>query len=306
MKKLVIAGGSGFLGDALIHYFNGKFDEYIVLTRSPKKNYANVKHVLWDAKTLGDWSQHLEGADCVINLCGRSVDCRYTDKNKALIFSSRLDSTAILGKAIANCKDAPKVWMNAASATYYRYSEDKVMTEIDGEAGEGFSVEVCKAWEKVFNEALTPNTRKINLRISMVMGKNAGVFPVLRKLTKRFLGGKMGSGTQFVSWIHVEDFCRMVEWLINNKNAAGPYNVAAPHPIRNNDMMKVYRKVLGVPFGLPATEWMLAIGAFFMGTETELVLKSRNVISDRAMKEGFEFKFKTMEECVKNLEARFT
>lgn len=306
MKKLVIAGGSGFLGDALIHYFGNKFDEYIILTRTPHKNTTKVKFVLWDAKNLDDWKQYLEGAECVINLCGRSVDCRYTDENKALIFSSRLDSTAILGKAIAACKNPPKIWMNAASATYYRYSEDKVMTEIDGEVGEGFSVEVCKAWEKVFNEAQTPNTRKINLRISMVMGKNAGVFPVLRKLTKRFLGGKMGSGMQYVSWIHQEDFCRLVEWLINNKNAAGPYNVAAPNPIRNKDMMAIYRKALNISFGLPAAEWMLEIGAFFIKTETELILKSRNVISDRAMKEGFEFKFRTMEECVKNLEARFT
>lgn len=306
MKKLVIAGGSGFLGDALIHYFANKFDEYVILSRTARGNRNNVKYVVWDAKNLGDWTQHLEGADCVINLCGRSVDCRYTDENKALIFSSRLDSTAILGKAIANCKEPPKVWMNAASATIYRYSEDKIMTEIDGVYGEGFSVEVCKAWEKVFNEAQTPGTRKINLRISMVMGKNAGVFPVLRKLTKRFLGGKMGSGNQFVSWIHVEDYCRLIEWLITNKNAAGPYNVAAPNPIRNKEMMATYRRILNVPFGLPATEWMLEIGAFFMRTETELILKSRNVISDRAIKEGFKFKYSTMEECVKNLEERFT
>ena len=129
MKKLVIAGGSGFLGDALIHYFGNKFDEYVILSRSPKQNNKNVKHVVWDAKTLGDWSQYLEGAECVINLCGKSVDCRYTDKNKALIFSSRLDSTAILGTAIANCKIPPKVWMNAASATIYRYSEDKALRE---------------------------------------------------------------------------------------------------------------------------------------------------------------------------------
>ncbi len=175
------------------------------------------------------------------------------------------------------------------------------MTEADSEVGEGFSVEVCKAWEKVFNESETSNTRKVNLRISMVMGKKAGVFPVLKKLTKCFLGGKMGTGMQYVSWIHETDFCRLVEWLIQNKNAAGPYNVAAPNPIRNKDMMQLYRKGLGVPFGLPAAAWMLEIGAFFIKTETELILKSRNVISDRAMKEGFEFKFKTMEECVKDL-----
>lgn len=301
MKKLVIAGGSGFLGDALIRYFGNKFDEYIILSRKSHPSNNNVKYVIWDATTLGDWVQYLEDAECIINLCGRSVNCRYTDENKALILSSRLDSTAVLGKAVTACKHSPKVWMNAASATIYRYSEDKVMTETDGDYGEGFSVEVCKAWERVFNEAETPNTRKINLRISMVMGKRDGVFPVLKKLTRRFLGGKMGTGLQYVSWIHEEDFCRMVEWLINNEKASGPYNVAAPNPMRNKDMMRVYRQELHMPFGLPATVWMLEIGAFFMGTETELILKSRKVISERAIKEGFEFKFKTMNECIKDL-----
>ncbi|MBP7808465.1 MAG: TIGR01777 family oxidoreductase [Bacteroidia bacterium] len=301
MKKLVIAGGTGFLGDALINYFGNKFDEYVILSRSPKQDKGNLKHVVWDAKTLGDWSKHLEGAECIINLCGKSVDCRYTEKNKALIFSSRLDSTAILGTAIANCKFPPKVWMNASAATIYGYSEDKVMAESNKETGTGFSIEVIKAWEKVFVESTTPNTRKINLRISMVMGKNGGVFPVLRHLTKCFLGGTMGSGKQYVSWIHETDFCRFVDWLIENKNATGPYNFAAPTPIRNREMMKVYRKSLGVPFGLPAADWMLEIAAFFMRTETELILKSRNVISDRANKEGFEFKFKTMQICIEDL-----
>lgn len=301
MKKLVIAGGTGFLGDALFNYFGNKFDEYVILSRSPKVSNNNIKHVIWDAKTLGDWSQQLEGADCVINLCGKSVDCRYTEKNKALIFSSRLDSTVVLGRAIANCKSVPRVWMNASAATIYGYSEDKVMTESNEERGTGFSIEVIKAWEKVFNEANTPNTRKINLRISMVMGKNGGVFPVLCNLTKRFLGGTMGNGKQYVSWIHETDFCRFVEWLMENKNAIGPYNFAAPNPIRNKEMMQLYRKILDVPFGLPAAVWMLEIGAFFMRTETELILKSRNVISNRAIKEGFEFKFKTMEECIKDL-----
>ncbi len=301
MKKLVIAGGSGFLGDALINYFSNQFDEFIILSRSPKPNRNNIKYVVWDAKTLGDWSQYLEGAKCVINLTGRSINCRFTKKNKALILSSRIDSTAILGKAIANCKSAPKVWMNASADSIYGYSDDKVMTEFDSGAGNGFMIDVAKAWEKVFNEAQTPNTRKINLRISMVMGKKSGVFPVLRQLSKFFLGGTMGSGKQFVSWIHETDFCRLVDWLMENKNANGAYNFAAPNPIENAEMMKLYRKALGVPFGLPATAWMLEIGAFFMRTESELILKSKNVISDRAIKEGFEFKYKTMEECIKDL-----
>jgi len=301
MKKLVIAGGTGFLGEALVNYFESKFDEIIILTRSPRKNNGKTRFVVWDAKTTGSWNEYLENAKAVINLCGKSVDCRYTPENKALIFSSRLEPTAALGKAIARCKQAPGIWINAASATIYRYSEDKIMTEIDGEYGEGFSVEVCKAWEKVFNEAPTPHTRKINLRISMVMGEKAGVFPVLKKLTKLFMGGKMGSGEQLVSWIHEKDFCRMVEWLIENENDAGPYNVAAPNPVSNKKMMELMRRAFKIPFGLPAAKWMLEIGAFFIRTETELILKRRNVISDRAMKEGFKFEFEKMEDCINDL-----
>ena len=301
MKKLVIAGGSGFLGDALINYFGNQFDQYIILSRSAQPNKGTIKHVVWDAKTLGDWSQHLEGADCVINLSGRSIDCRFTEKNKALILSSRIDSTTVLGQAIAGCKTPPKIWMNASAAAIYGYSDDKVMTELDAESGTGFFVDVVKAWEKAFNDSKTPDTRKIRLRISMVMGRKSGVFPVLRKLSKFLLGGTMGSGNQFVSWIHETDFCRLVEWLINNKNASGSYNFAAPNPIRNKDMMKAYRKALSVPFGLPAAAWMLEIGAFFIRTETDLILKSNKVISDRAKKEGFDFKFNTMEECLIDL-----
>lgn len=301
MKKLVIAGGSGFLGDALISYFGNKFDEYVVLSRNPKPNKGNVKNVVWDAKTIGDWSQHLEGADCVINLCGRSIDCRFTKKNKALILSSRIDSTTVLGQAIAGCKTPPKIWMNASAAAFYGYSDDKIMTELDAENGSGFFNDVVKAWEKAFNDAKTPATRKIRLRISMVMGRKSGVFPVLSKLCKFFLGGTMGSGKQFVSWIHETDFCRFVDWLIENKNASGAYNFAAPTPIRNKDMMQAYRKALRVPFGLPAATWMLEIAAFFIRTETDLILKSNKVISDRAKKEGFNFKFNNMEECLKDL-----
>jgi uncharacterized protein len=301
MRKLIIAGGTGFLGEALTDHFRNKFDEIVILSRSSKPDKNKVRYVLWDAKHIGDWSKELNGAEAVINLCGKSVDCRYTPENKALIFSSRLEPTTILGKAIALCSIAPKVWINAASATIYRSSEDKIMTEADGEYGEGFSVEVCKSWEKAFDDASTPQTRKVKLRISMVMGKEAGVFPVLKKLTKRFLGGKMGSGNQRVSWIHVKDFCRIVEWLLTNENAAGPYNLAAPHPVSNKEMMSLFQNAFKVPFGLPASKWMLEIGAVLIGTETELILKSRNVISDRAIKEGFQFEFETMEDCINDL-----
>ncbi|MCE3258596.1 MAG: epimerase family protein [Bacteroidetes bacterium] len=301
MKKLVIAGGTGFLGKALTEYFKNEMDEIVILSRKENGYDGKITYAKWDGKTLGSWCPKLEGATAVINLVGKSVDCRYTEENKALILSSRLNATKILGEAIQKCVDPPKIWMNGSSATIYGYSEDKPMSESSGEIGTGFSIEVVKAWEKAFNEVQLPSTRKIALRISMVMGKESGVFPVLMKLSKLGLGGTMGSGKQQVSWIHVEDFCRITEWLIKNESASGPYNIVAPQPIRNKDMMKLFRRKTGMPFGLWAPAWMLEIGAFFIRTETELILKSRYAVPERLLKEGYEFKYKTFESCLDNL-----
>lgn len=301
MKKLVIAGGTGFLGEALTAYFKDKMEEIVILTRGQSKNVGNVTHLNWDAKTQGSWCPKLEGATAVINLCGKSVDCRYTEKNKALIFSSRLDSTRVIGEAIQKCQDPPQLWLNGASATIYGHSENEPMSESSGKIGTGFSIEVCKAWENMFYSFHLPQTRMINLRVSLVFGTTGGVFPVLLKLVKRGLGGKMGNGRQQVSWIHVQDFCRIVEWMIDNKNASGPYNIVAPEPVRNAEMMKLLRRNAGVPFGLPAPAWLLEIGAFIIRTETELILKSRYAVPEKLLQQGFTFKYNTAEECINNL-----
>jgi uncharacterized protein (TIGR01777 family) len=301
MKKLIIAGGSGFLGQALIDYLGNAFDEIVVLSRSENKTLGKIRNASWDAKSFGSWCTELEGATAIINLCGKSVDCRYTEKNKAPIFSSRLDTTKIIGEAIQSCKTPPQLWINGASATIYRYSLHTPMTEAAGEIGKGFSVEVCKAWEKVFNAIDTPTTRKVNLRISMVMGKTGGVFPALINVVKKGLGGTMGSGKQQVSWIHVDDFCRIVEWIIKNETAKGVYNVVAPSPVQNKSLMQLLRKKTNTLIGLPATKWMLEIGAFFMGTETELILKSRYSVPERLLNEGFTFNYNNIEECFENL-----
>jgi uncharacterized protein (TIGR01777 family) len=191
MKKLIIAGGTGFLGQALIAYFKDRYDEIVILSRSESKTEGNVTYLRWDARSSGAWCRELEGATAVINLCGKSVDCRYTEKNKALIFSSRLESTAIIGEAIKACKTPPLVWINGASATIYRHSETERMTERAGEIGSGFSIEVCKAWETIFDSFQLPATRKVNLRMAMVMGKTGGVFPELMGIVKKGLGGTM-------------------------------------------------------------------------------------------------------------------
>lgn len=300
MKKLIIAGGTGFLGQALSVELKNAFDQIVVLSRLQARQEQHVTYLKWDAETLGDWCAELENATAVINLCGKSVDCRYTEKNKALIFSSRLNSTRIIAHAIKKCKTPPLVWINGASATIYRHSESEKMTEAKGETGTGFSVEVCKAWEQIVDESELPFTRKINLRLAMVMGKTGGVYPELINVVKKGLGGTMGKGTQQMSWIHVADFCRMVNWLINNPGAQGVYNCVAPNPVDNKKLMHLLRTKTGMRFGLPASELLLNIGAFFIRTETELILKSRYAYPERALNEEFSFTFDTIESCLHN------
>ena len=242
-----------------------------------------------------------ENAIVVVNLAGRTVNCRYNEKHKKQIFDSRTRTTELVGKAIAAATHAPQLWINSSTATIYRHAEDKAQTDEEGEVGTGFSVEVAKLWEQTFfNYALPKPVRKVAMRTAIVMAKEPGtVLEVLANLAKKLLGGKMGNGKQRVSWIHVQDFCRSVEWMIEQETAEGVYNVSAPNPITNQELMKQVRDYVGVPFGLPASKWMLEIGAFFMRTETELILKSRWEVPSRLEKEGFEFHYKNFSEVLK-------
>ncbi len=305
MKRIILAGGSGFLGSALAKRFCERDYEVVVLTRAPRGRTDRVKELPWDGKTLGEWAKLVDDADAVINLTGRSVDCRYTAANRRVIIASRVDSTRVLGEAIARCAKPPRVWLNASSATIYKQSFTTPMDEA-GETGatreakDEFSVEVIRQWERALDEARTPATRKIALRITMVFGAAGGVFPVLRRLARFGLGGRMGSGRQFVSWIHIADFLRAVEWLLAQDDFSGPVNLAAPNPLPNAEMMRVMRETAGVPVGLPATEWMLEVGAVFLRTETELILKSRRVVPGRLLAAGFQFQFPEMRAALEN------
>ncbi len=288
-NKIVIAAGTGFLGRAIMDRFPDY--EFVILCRTPKKDSARVKYVQWDGKTTGTWTKELENAEAVINLTGRSVDCRYNEENKKEILESRTHSTRIIGKAIQTCSSPPKLWINAGSATIYRHALDRPMDEETGELGEGFSVDVCKQWEAAFNEMETPKTRKVILRISMVLGKSAGVMPVLMKLVRFGLGGTQGKGNQYMSWIHESDFVNIVKWIMDHPELSGAYNCSAPNPIPNANFMQKLRKACKMPFGLPAKEWMLEIGAVIIKTETELILKSRRVVPTKLLKSGFQFQF---------------
>lgn len=300
MKKLIIAAGTGFLGQILVNHFKNKFEKIIILTRGKSDIRNNIKYVNWDAKSFSGWESELENTDVLINLAGKSVDCRYTKKNKSEILASRIDSTKILNEAILQCENPPKHFINSSTATIYRHSEDKEMDEYLGEIGNDFSMNVAKSWEKTFYEVETPNTLKTAIRTSIVLGKNGGAFVPLKKLTQLGLGGKNDNGRQFISWIHEKDFARAVEFIIEKK-LSGSINVVSPKPIHNEAFMKKLQKAIGIPFGLPISKTLLEFGAIIINTEAELVLKSRNVIPKRLTENGFEFEYADLDKTLKNL-----
>ncbi|WP_293304384.1 TIGR01777 family oxidoreductase [Pedobacter sp. UBA5917] len=301
--KIVLAGGNGYLGNVLAKYFSQVADEVIILARKPKADNGNIKTLLWDGKTMGDWVNNLSGTNLLVNLCGKNVNCRYTEQNKKEIFDSRLIPTRLLGKAINTLENPPKLWINITSATIYRHAEDHAQDEFMGEIGKGFSVEVCKAWESSFFENETPKTRKIALRMGIVMGLHDGAFPRLLNLVKLGMGGKQGNGGQYMSWIHEEDTARSIDWLLNHPEIKGVVNCTAPNAVKNNVFMHSMRKAFGVGFGLPTPAWLLAIGAKIIGTETELILKSRWVKPTVLLNSGFEFKYREVGEAMEALSA---
>lgn len=307
-KKIILAGGTGFLGRALGAHLQESGWQVVLLTRKPESPLPAARVVVWDGETLGDWTSELEGAAVVVNLAGRSVNCRYTSANKKVMMDSRTRPTRILGEAVARCSQPPSVWLNASSATLYRHTFGPAWDETGDDftatpaVRDAFSVEIIRAWEHELHAAENPGTRKIALRTAMVLGHGPNsVLPMLCRLARLGLGGRMGSGRQFVSWIHIDDFCRAVEWLIDHEEIAGPVNTAAPHPLPNDEMMRLFREAVGMPIGLPAMEWMLEVGAFLLRTETELILKSRRVVPGKLMASGFSFEFPTMADALADL-----
>lgn len=289
-NRVVLPGGSGFLGRNLAHRFANQAREVVILSRRVYPPEAGVRWVQWDGATLGAWRRELEGAAAVINLAGRSVNCRYDARHRREIYESRLRSTSVLGEAIAGCTSPPPVWINSSSATIYRDARDRPMDEATGEHGAGFSVDVCEQWERTFFDAPTPSTRRVALRSALVLGHGDGVMEAFERIVRLGLGGTLGRGDQMVSWVHVEDFVRAVEWLVEHP-LDGPVNCSSPNPLPNREFMGALRKAFRQPVGLPAAAWMLEIGAFFLRTETELLLKSRWVLPQRLLDAGFTFRY---------------
>jgi uncharacterized protein len=301
IKKIVIAGGSGFLGEAMAKYFSELGYEIVIISRQTKANSEKIKFVTWDGKNLGEWVNELENTTALINMAGKSVNCRYNEANKRQIYDSRLLSTRVLGLAVQKCQNPPQVWLNSSSATIYRHAQDRPMDELEGEIGSGFSVDVCQKWEAEFNQADTPQTRKIILRTAIVLGKTGSVFPYLLRIVKLGWGGRQGSGKQMFSWIHVEDFNRAVQYFIDNQALSGVFNLSSPQPLANQNLMQAIRQTSQFPFGLSAETWMVKLGAWLIGSEAELLLKSRWVLPRRLLEAGFQFKYSTLAEALSEL-----
>ncbi|ETZ23649.1 TIGR01777 family oxidoreductase [Pedobacter sp. V48] len=294
-NKIIIAGGTGFLGSAIIKAFPD--NEIVVLTRTIRKDEQNIRYVLWDAKNIGNWTQELEGCKAIINLVGRSVNCRYTNVNKQEIINSRVDATLNIGKAIGELNKPPEVWINAGSAAIFGNSGDEVKVE-DSVTGNGFSPEVCKAWEKAFTKYDTPKTRKVFLRIGMVLQQNGGILKPFLNMAKFGLGGKIGKGNQYMTWIHEQDFTDLIRYTILDADFKGIVHAASPFPVTNKEFMKTIRQSINIPFGLPNPAIFIKIGAVFIGTEAELVLSGRRVVSSVLEKNGFKFKYPYLHDAI--------
>jgi uncharacterized protein len=312
--KIVIAGGTGQVGTLLARAFQAGGDEVVVLSRSPER--AAWRVVAWDAATRGEWAAEFEGAEVVVNLAGRSVNCRYSPANRRAIKESRVNSTRIVGEAIARAARPPRVWLQMSTATIYAHRFDAPNDEATGIIGGAepdapdtwrFSLDVATSWERAVDESpALPSTRKVKMRAAMIMSPDAGgVFDTLLRLVRFGLGGQAGDGRQYVSWIHGEDFVRAVRWLIERDELAGAINLAAPHPATNAEFMRALREAWGIRFGAPATRLLLEAGAFLLRSETELILKSRRVVPRTLLESGFEFQFPTWPEAARDLCRRF-
>lgn len=312
--KIVIPGGSGHLGHILAGAFHAAGDEVVVLSRKARNGDTPWRTVRWDGKTLGPWAEELEGADAVINLAGRSVHCRYHERNRREIVESRIDSTRIAGEAIARCENPPRVWLQASTATVYSHRFDGANDEHTGIMGGAepsapakwrFSVGVVEAWEHAFYCVATPRTRKVAMRTSVVMSRRrGGGFATLLGLVRRGLGGTQGDGRQYVSWIHESDFVRAVRFVIEHEEMEGPVILSAPEPLPNAQFMRVLREARGRRIALDLPRWLLEIGAFFLRVETELVLKSRNVKPARLLDAGFRFDYPSWPAAARELVKR--
>jgi hypothetical protein len=313
--KIVIPGGTGHLGRLLVKGLGARGHEVVVLSRGGRgSRRLACRVVAWNGRTSGPWAREVDGADALVHLSGRSVDCRYDKTNLRAMLDSRVESTRVLGAACAAARRPPRVWLQASTATIYAHRFDAPNDEASGVIGGSepdapaywrWSIDIARAWEETLAAASVPGTRRVALRTAMVMSlEPGGVFDVLLRLARLGLGGPMAGGWQYVSWIHERDFVRAIAWLLERDELSGPVNVCSPGPLPQREFARVLRAACGIPFGLPAAPWMLELGAFVLRTDTELLLKSRRVVPGRLLASGFAFEFPGWEAAARELVAR--
>jgi uncharacterized protein (TIGR01777 family) len=299
-RRIILAGGSGFIGRALADDLVRDGHEVVVFSRSAAGRHGPVTYVQWDARTLSTWVRALEGAEAVVNLAGKSVNCRYTRENRAQIRGSRVDSVKAIGEAIARCANPPKVLIQAATLAIYGDAGEKICDE-STPPGQGFSPETAVLWEEAFNQTVTPATRRVLLRIGFVLGRGGGALQTLERLTKCFLGGKASHGRQWISWLHIDDLCRIVRLAMDRKHIEGLYNVCTTDPVRNARFMSELRRALHRPWSPPVPTWAVRIGSWMMRTEAELALTGRRCVPKRLLEAGFCFKFPALRDALADL-----
>lgn len=303
--KIILAGGTGTIGRILQTHFLERGADVVVLTRSADRQAGpHLRYVHWDGCAPGPWKSELDHADAVINLAGRSVDCRYTPVNCALIRDSRVNATHALSAAIAQSAAPPPLWINLSTATIYRHADDRPMDQFTGDIGAGFSVSVARAWEEAFFSHPRAGVRQVAVRCAMVFGPHGGAFPRFVQFMRIGLGGRHGSGRQYVSWVHEADVAAFFQWLIDTPTVDGVIDLAAPNPLPERELLSALRRHVRPWVALPNPKWILGIGAFFLRTETELVLKSRRVVPTRALQLGFHFRYPTITSALDELFAR--
>ncbi len=301
--RVVIAGGSGFLGQALARELIGKDYEVVVLSRGASQDSNGIRHLHWDGKTSGEWADSIDGARAIVNLTGRSVNCRHTSEHRREIIDSRVNSVRVLDEAVTRCAQPPQVFVQASSLAIYGDPGDRWCDE-DAPHADGFSEDVCKRWEGAFEKVDAPGLRKVVLRIGIVLDADKGALPVLARLTRFFLGGRVGNGRQYISWIHVADLTRMVVEAIERNDLSGVFNATGPYPATNAEFMRELRHALHRPWSPPVPAWATRIGAFFMRTEPSLALTGRRCRPRRFLECGFHFEFPELRRALADLFSR--
>jgi uncharacterized protein (TIGR01777 family) len=298
--RIILAGGSGFIGQSLAPLLLAKDDDVVVLTRSPSHQEGAIRHVQWDGKTLGDWARLLDGARAVVNLTGKNINCRHTPENRREIVDSRVNSLRVLGEAIARCTQPPEAFVQAGGVGIYGDAGDRWCDE-HAPHGTDFLARVCELWEDAFAAVNALGMRKAVLRIAPALGSNGGFLNLLGKLTRCFLGGHVGNGRQFISWIHIADLCRMFLWAIERDEIAGGFNATGPNPVTNAEFMRELRCALHRPWSPPVPKWALPIGSWLMGTEATLALTSCRAAPKHFLDSSFKFEFPELRQALTNI-----